>query len=70
MTTNWHTAKMESMKSKSIESLYYIIKDCNEAAACAESMGDYERAGRYTDEMHYAVMELANRQKPLTTRAA
>ena len=68
--TNWHSSKMEEMKSKSIDSLYYIINDCKEAAAAAKDLGNYEAEGRYSDEMHYACMELKKRQLPVNSKKA
>lgn len=66
----WHSDKMEEMKGKSIDSLYYIIKDCREAAAAAKDLGNYEAEGRYSDEMHYACMELKKRQLPVNSKKA
>lgn len=60
---NWHTTKMNSMKTKTICELEYIAKDCYEAALCAQDLGDAEAEGRYLDERHYALMELHKRRK-------
>lgn len=58
---NWHSQKIEAMKTKSINSLRYIINDCAEAAKCAQNLGNFEAEGKYLDEMHYASMELKKR---------
>lgn len=59
----WHRETMKQMKSRCDASLRYIIKDAREAAACADSLGNAEGAGRYLDEACYAEMEIARRQK-------
>ncbi len=61
--SNWHSDKIESMKSKCDSSLRYIIKDCMEAAKAAQNLGNEAAEGRYLDELHYASMELAKRLK-------
>ncbi len=61
--TNWHTKTMEKMKTRSIESLQYIIKDAGEASAIAYELENPVKGGQYADEVHYAVMELNKRKK-------
>jgi len=59
---NWHTRTMAKMKTLPEESLRFIIKDATEAAENAEGMNDSIKAGQYRDEVHYANMELRQRQ--------
>lgn len=58
---NWHSETIESMKSKSIESLLFIQKDAYEAAMIGETINN-PKAGQYMDEFHYASMEIKKRQ--------
>ncbi len=62
---NWHTKTMAAFKDKSNTSLTYIINDAN-AAVKANPTGP--KAGQYMDEVHYANMELAARQKYFATK--
>ena len=55
-----HSAYMKKVKTLSIESLNYIIKDCKEAIA---AMPDNPKNGNYMDEIHYCCMELVARKK-------
>ena len=58
---NWHTRTMAQNKDKSNDALRYTQKDAHEAAKAAHSMGNTEAEGKYTDEGHYASMELKAR---------
>ena len=54
-----HIDYPKSLKSKSIESIRYIISDCKAALL---AMPDSEKAGYYADEINYCSMELAKRR--------
>jgi hypothetical protein len=54
-----HIKYPKSLKSKSIESLRYIIRDCK---AALSAMPDNPKAGYYADEINYCVMELHSRK--------
>ena len=54
-----HSAYMRKVKTLSIESLNYIIKDCKEAIA---ALPDNPKNGYYMDEIHYCSMELVARK--------
>lgn len=55
-----HAEYQKSLKSKSVETLKFIIRDASEAAAINP---DNPNVGFYLDEVHYAAAELRNRQK-------
>jgi len=59
---NWHTATMARFKTLPLESLYFIRDDAAAAAKAGESIGN-PKVGQYLDEVHYASMEIAKRQK-------
>ena len=54
-----HTEYMKKVKTLSIESLQFIVKDCYEAIA---ALPDNPKNGYYWDEIHYCSMELAARR--------
>ena len=54
-----HSVYMASLKKKTVESLRYIIKDCQGAIAC---FPQGENSGYYQDEIHYCCMELKKRE--------
>lgn len=60
-----HTAYPEKLKSLPTASLYYIIKDAQEAL---KANPDNPKAGYYQDEINYASMELRKRQNPKTAQ--
>ena len=53
-----HDAYPKSLRSKSVESLRYIIKDASEALFL---FPENTKAGYYADEINYCQMELARR---------
>ena len=53
-----HDAYPKSLRSKSVESLHYIIKDAAEALFL---FPENQKAGYYADEINYCQMELARR---------
>jgi hypothetical protein len=53
-----HSEYQENLKSKSREELVFIITD---ARAAIKAMPNGVNAGYYADEIHYAVMELNDR---------
>jgi hypothetical protein len=53
-----HTAYPKSLRSKPVESLRFIIKDCQEAL---QANPQATKAGYYADEINYAAMELRRR---------
>ena len=55
-----HSDYMRKVKTLSVESLNYIIKDCKEAIA---ALPDNPKNGYYMDEIHYCYMELVARRK-------
>jgi hypothetical protein len=55
-----HSEYMKKVKTLSIDSLRYIIKDCKEAIRC---MPNNPKNGYYQDEIHYCCMEIARREK-------
>ena len=57
---NWHTETIASYKVKPSDQLKFIIKDCQEALV---AMPDSPKAGQYMDCIHYAAMELNERQR-------
>ena len=59
MNTINHIEYPKSLKSKSIESLRFIIKDAKEALKANPNSA---KAGYYADEICYAGMELKARQ--------
>jgi hypothetical protein len=59
MKTMNHATYPKSLKTKSSESLRYIIADCQKAIA---AMPDNENNGYYADEINYCSMELAKRK--------
>lgn len=60
-----HTEYQKRLRSNSESSLRFIIKDAHEAIA---AMPDGENVGYYTDEIHYASMELRRRAQVNTKR--
>jgi hypothetical protein len=54
-----HTAYPKSLRSKSDDSLRYIIKDAKEALFL---FPEADKAGYYADEINYCAMELKRRQ--------
>jgi len=60
MKTMNHSEYMKACKSKSDNSLRYIIKDANEAML---AMPENENNSYYADEVHYAAMELKARRE-------
>jgi hypothetical protein len=55
-----HANYPKSLRSKSDESLRFIIKDCKEAIFL---FPENPKCGIYADEIHYCSMELARRAK-------
>ena len=55
-----HTEYPKSLRSKSDESLRYIIKDAKEALFL---FPECDKSGYYADEINYCSMELARRAK-------
>ena len=60
-TENWHTRKMREFKTKSEDSLKFIIKDCWEAIEASSEFN--EKCGQYADEIHYANAEIIKRRE-------
>lgn len=54
-----HGAYQKKLRYKSIAELHYLIKDAGQAAA---AYPEGINAGYYTDEVHYAAMELKRRE--------
>jgi hypothetical protein len=50
---------MKKVRALPLESLLYIIKDCQETLSINP---DCEKAGYYADEIHYCAMELKRRR--------
>ena len=59
MTEINHTEYPKSLKSKSTDSLRYIMQDAYEAMT---NNPEGEKAGYYADEINYCGMELKRRQ--------
>ncbi len=59
MKTMNHAEYQKNLKNKTVAELRFIAKDANEAM---EAMPQGENAGYYADEVHYAAMELRNRE--------
>lgn len=57
-----HAQYQKSLKTKSVESLRYIIKDCQEAIAANP---DNKKNGYYSDEICYCGMELNRRAQKI-----
>ena len=57
-TQRWHGEFPKECRAKSVESLRYIIADC-QAAIAANPTG--EKAGHYSDTISYCGMELRRR---------
>lgn len=55
-----HAAYQKSLRTKSEESLRFIIKD---ASAAIQAMPDNPNCGYYLDEISYCQMELNRRKK-------
>jgi len=55
-----HSEYQKKVKKMTVAELMYLAKDAREAA---EAYPEGINAGYYTDEMHYAAMELRRRQK-------
>lgn len=60
MKTMDHAKYQKMVKRATIESLRYVIADCQKAI---EAMPDNENNGYYADEICYCSMELAKRSK-------
>jgi hypothetical protein len=58
ITTINHIEYPKTLKTKSVDSLRYIIGDCKNAI---EAMPNGHKAGYYADEIHYCAMELRSR---------
>lgn len=58
-TAQWHSDYQASLKNRDMESLLYIIDDCQRAI---EAMPENPKAGQYADEIHYCRAEIARRQ--------
>lgn len=54
-----HSDYQKKVKTLSIESLRFIIRDCQEAI---NAMPNNPKNGFYQDEIHYCVMELNKRK--------
>jgi len=54
-----HSEYMKKVKKLDIDALRHIIKDCQNAIA---SFPENPNCGYYTDEIHYASMELKKRE--------
>jgi len=54
-----HSEYQKKVKTLSIESLRFIIRDCQEAM---NAMPNNPKNGYYQDEIHYCVMELNQRK--------
>lgn len=61
-TGKWHSQTMAVFAKKTDAQLEFIIKDARDAAKAAQSLGNAKKEGEYTDEMHYASMELRKRR--------
>lgn len=59
MNAQWHSEYQQSLKSRDLASLEYIIADCQ---AAIDAMPDNPKAGQYADEIHYCRAEIARRQ--------
>ncbi len=55
-----HSQYRKNLKTKSEESLLFIIKDCQEALTANPNN---LKSGHYSDEICYCGMELANRRR-------
>jgi hypothetical protein len=55
-----HSEYQRKCKTMSVESLLYVIKDCQEALTANP---DCANASYYSDEICYCGMELANRRR-------
>jgi hypothetical protein len=53
-----HTKYVKALKTKTVQELRFIIKDCAECLACNP---DNPNNGFYLDEVSYASMELKRR---------
>jgi hypothetical protein len=68
---NWHTKTMAQFRDHSDDALKHIRQDAHEAAELGEKMNPPNpKSGQYRDEVHYAGMELSNRQKHRATKKA
>jgi hypothetical protein len=56
---NWHSAYIKLCKTRSIESLRYVIDDCR---AAIQALPDNIKSGQYQDEINYCLMELKRRE--------
>ena len=54
----WHSDYMDKCRTRTVESLRYVIEDCRSAIL---AMPDNPKAGQYQDEIHYCHMELRRR---------
>lgn len=54
-----HDKYMKKVKTMSMESLLFTIRDCKDAL---NAMPDNPKSGYYQDEIHYCAMEI-NRRK-------
>ena len=57
-TGKWHSQYVELLKSKSVESLKYVIDDCSLAILANPAS---ENTEKYSDEIHYCYAELRSR---------
>ncbi len=55
-----HAEYPKTLRSKTVESLRWIIKDCQEAIT---AMPNGYKVGYYADEIHYCSMELYRRHR-------
>jgi|TARA_R110000744_G_scaffold219843_1_gene338580 hypothetical protein len=58
-TGKWHSQYLELLKSKSVDSLKYVIDDCRKAI---EANPENKNNSKYSDEIHYCHAELKSRQ--------
>jgi hypothetical protein len=56
---NWHSDYIKLCKTRSIESLRYVIDDCR---AAIQALPDNIKSGQYQDEINYCLMELKRRE--------
>jgi len=58
-TGKWHSQTIAKFKDLETDSLKYIMFDCRQAL---NAMPDNPKAGQYMDEIHYCLLELAQRR--------
>lgn len=54
---------MNNYRNKTDNELRFIIKDANEAADCANDLGNYQAEAKYLDQMNDACTELYRRKQ-------